>query len=92
MLTPQTSPKGKEICDNLNVAMEGCQGIIDALDHDVAGLVGHSGSIVSRVKQLFLESTIKDHEERLDSQIAALQLLLTAASWCVLTFQCREEP
>jgi len=77
-----TSPNGEEMRDSLAVAMEGCHVIIEALDQDVAGLLGDS--VVSRLKQLFIESTIKDHEGRLDSQITALQLLLNAAYWYVL--------
>ncbi len=80
-----TSPNGEEMRDSLGVAMEGCQVIIEALDQDVAGLLGDS--VMSRLKQLFIDSSIKEHEDRLDSQISALQLLLNAAYWYVLRFK-----
>ncbi|KAK0666808.1 ankyrin repeat-containing domain protein [Cercophora samala] len=76
-LNASTSPNGEEMRDNLGVAMEGCQVFIEALDQDVAGLLGDS--VVTRLKQLFIDSTIKEHEQRLDSQISALQVLLNAA-------------
>lgn len=76
-LNASTSPNGDEMRDSLGVAMEGCQVFIEALDQDVAGLLGDS--VVSRLKQLFIDSTIKEHEQRLDSQILALQVLLNAA-------------
>jgi hypothetical protein len=78
-----SSPKGEEMRDNLTVAMEGCQAIIEALDVDVASLVGDS--VVSRLKQFFFDSKIREHETRLESQITALQLLLSAAYWYVST-------
>ena len=67
--------------DNLGVAMEGCQVIMEALDQDVTNLLGDS--VVSRFRQLFFDSAIKQHEDRLDSQIMALHLLVTAAYWYV---------
>lgn len=45
----------------------------------MAGLL--EDTIVSRLKQLFIDSKIKEHEQRLDSQISALQVLLSAAYW-----------
>ena len=84
-LNASTSPNGEEMRDSLGVAMEGCQVFIEALDQDVAGLLGDS--VVSRLKQLFIDSSIKEHEQRLDSQISALQVLLNAAYWYVLRFK-----
>jgi hypothetical protein len=76
-----TSPNGDEMQGNLGVAIEGCQVIIEALDHETTGLLGDS--LMSRLKQFFFDSTIKEYERRLVSQITALQLLLTAAYWLV---------
>jgi hypothetical protein len=77
-----TSPNGEEMRDSLGIAIEGCQVIIEALGHDVERL-GLGDSVVSRLKQLFFDSTIREHEGRLDSQVTALQLLLNAAYWYV---------
>ncbi|KAK0715408.1 ankyrin repeat-containing domain protein [Lasiosphaeris hirsuta] len=41
-LNASTSPNGEEMRDSLGVAMEGCQVFIEALDQDVAGLLGDS--------------------------------------------------
>lgn len=77
-----TSPNGEEMRESLGVAIEGCQVVVEALHNDVEGL-GVGDSVVSRFKQLFLDSTIREHEGRLDSQMTALQLLLNAAYWYV---------
>jgi hypothetical protein len=83
-LNASTSPNGDEMRDSLGVAMEGCLIFVEALDQDVAGLL--ADSVVSRLKQLFIDSSIKEHEQRLDSQILALQFLLNAAYWYVSRF------
>ncbi|KAK3293875.1 uncharacterized protein B0H64DRAFT_174561 [Chaetomium fimeti] len=72
-----TSPNGEEMQGNLGVAIEGCQVIIEALDRETTSLLGDS--LVSRLKQFFFDSVIREYENRLASQITALQLLLTAA-------------
>jgi hypothetical protein len=74
-----SSASGEELRESLDVAMEGCQVIVEALDQDITSLLGDS--VAARLRHLFDESRIRDHERRLDSQIAALQLLVNAAHW-----------
>lgn len=76
-----TSPGGAEMVENLRAAMGACQAIIEMLDSEVTLLLNETR--VPRLRQLFSESTMKEYESRLNSQVAALQLLLTAAYWCV---------
>jgi len=74
-----SSPNGEELRENLGVALEGCQVIVEALDRDIAGLLGNT--VASRLRQLFRDTAIREHEGRLDSQITAFQLLISAAYW-----------
>jgi hypothetical protein len=76
-----SSPQGEDMKDNLHIAMEGCQVIMEALDVDIASLLGDS--MVSRLRQFFFDSKLRDYEDRLESQISAPNLLITAAYWCV---------
>ncbi|UKZ78992.1 hypothetical protein TrVFT333_006743 [Trichoderma virens FT-333] len=61
------------------VAIDGCQAVMDALDQDILPLM--EDSVRSRLRQFFLDtnSSLKEHDARLQSQISVLQLLLTAA-------------
>ena len=65
--------------DNLHVAVDGCQVIVEVLENDMSELAGQSA--VSRVRQYLLLPKLREHERRLDSQLAGLQLLVNAAYW-----------
>ncbi|KAK4447932.1 hypothetical protein QBC34DRAFT_466496 [Podospora aff. communis PSN243] len=76
---------GEDMRNNLGIAMEGCRVVIEALDQDVIGMLSHSTR--SRLRQVIFSSAIREHEQRLDSQITALQLLMGAAQCRSLTEQ-----
>lgn len=79
----RSSPQGDSLYVWFRVAIDGCQAVMEALDQDILPLMGDS--VGSRLRQFFLDtnSSLKEHDSRLQSQIAVLQLLLTAAYWQV---------
>ncbi|KID91246.1 ankyrin repeat protein [Metarhizium guizhouense ARSEF 977] len=75
----RSNPRGESLSQWFKIAIDGCQAVMQALDQDILALVGDS--VGSRLRQFFLDtnSSLKEHDARLQSQISALQLLLTAA-------------
>lgn len=78
-----SSSPGESLIVWFRVAIDGCQVVMDALDQDISPLM--EDSVRSRLRQFFLDtnSSLKEHDSRLQSQISVLQLLLTAAYWSV---------
>ena len=81
-------PNQSELVETLGVAIDGCKEAMDALAEEVAQLVGSAAAenIGFRVRTRFMwnEGIMKEHQERLQSQVAALQFLVTAVQWFVL--------
>ena len=82
-----------DVVEGLKVSLEGCQLALDALREEVNILLGGSilGSSVNaglriRTRYAWNESSLKEHEGRLHTQIAALQLLLQAVQWQIFNF------
>lgn len=95
------SPTQGEFVDVLDVAINGCRETMDALAEEVADLVGSSAAssaaekigFRTRTKFVWNEGTMAGHQNRLQSQVAALQFLVTAMqrSVSMLTLDgCRE--
>jgi ankyrin repeat protein len=81
------SPKEKEFLKGLNTALDGCQTVMEILSAEVkdllAGADPRAMGMMTRVKAIWNEDTMKSHEGMLSGQIQALQLLLSAG-------QCRD--
>ncbi len=84
------SPTQAELVEGLNVSLDGCKAAMDVLAEEVTGLVGDASpgsrlnpTFRTRAKYVWNESSMKDHQDRLHAQVAALQLLLQAAQWYV---------
>ena len=83
------SPKNKEYLHGLDVALDGVQAVMDILSEEVAamtkGLTSEDSrlGLKARVRVVWNEDLMKDHRQRLHSQVLALQLLLQACQWCV---------
>jgi DNA-directed RNA polymerase specialized sigma subunit len=78
------SPREKELVDAFGISFEGCKEAMDAMAEEVAKLVqdGINGDMrTMRTRYLWNEDTMKDHQGRLESQVQALQLLLSAVQW-----------
>ena len=78
-----SSPTQRELVQGFKVSLEGCRLAVDIMAEEVALLVTknpffRSASIV------WNDASMKDHQHRLQSQVAALQLLLQAAHWYVI--------
>lgn len=74
--------------DGLHVSLDGCKVAMTVLAEEVAALTGTSASnpefklrFSTRAKYAWSESSMKEHQDRLHAQVAALQLLLQAAQW-----------
>ncbi|KAF5134139.1 hypothetical protein E5D57_004771 [Metarhizium anisopliae] len=85
----RSNPRGESLSQWFKIAIDGCQAVMQALDQDILALVGDS--VGSRLRQFFLDtnSSLKEHDARLQSQISALQLLLTAAYWSAVMHSLR---
>lgn len=82
------SPADEELLDGLNVSLDGCKAAMDVLKEEVVGLVGEATptsnlvtTFTTRTRYAWSESSMKEHQDRLHAQVAALQLLLQAAQW-----------
>lgn len=85
------SPKESEYMNGLEVALEGCQAAMDVLAEEirilVAGLAprgdptAFSLGFMARARAVWSEDTMKTHQDRLHSQVQALNLLLQASHW-----------
>ncbi len=75
-----------DVVEALKVSLDGCQLAIDALAEEVRLLLRGAtpnSSLGFRTKRRYAwsESSLKEHENRMHAQIAALQLLLKAVQW-----------
>ena len=84
------SPTEADLVEGLSISLDGCQAAMDVLAEEVAWLGGGFApssrldvNLRTRAKYAWNESSMKDHQDRLHAQIAALQLLLQAAQWQV---------
>ena len=79
------SPTQSDFVDALSAAIEGCSETMDVLSEEVANLVGSAAAenigFRTRTRFVWNESSMKDHQDRLQSQVAALQFLLVAVKW-----------
>lgn len=80
------SPTQSEFVDVLDVAIDGCRETMDALAEEVANLVGSSAAtsaaekigFKTRTRYVWNEGTMMGYRDRLQSQVTALQFLVTA--------------
>lgn len=76
-----------EYDEGLNVALDGCRVIMDVLFEEVVTLTrGTAGQdtglgFSTRMKVIWNEDVMRGHQDRLRSQVVALQLLLQACQW-----------
>ncbi len=82
------APTEVELVDGLHVSLDGCKMAMTVLAEEVAALSGTTASssqfnlrFSTRAKYAWSESSMKEHQDRLHAQVAALQLLLQAAHW-----------
>ncbi|KAJ5966080.1 hypothetical protein N7481_012794 [Penicillium waksmanii] len=73
--------QSEEYSRDLAVAMDGCRVIMEVVSHDVSTLVQQSrengvAGIRTRMRVVWNEETMRGHQEKLRSQVMALQLLL----------------
>ena len=76
------SPAQKELLEGFEVSLEGCRIAMDVLAEEVARLVSKN-PFIQRTQYAWNAVGMKDHQDRLRTQVAALQLLLQAAHWLV---------
>lgn len=78
--------QSEEYSRDLAVAMEGCRVIMEVVSHDVSTLVQSSrddgfAGFHTRIRVVWKEDTMRGHQEKLHSQVMALQLLLQVCQW-----------
>jgi hypothetical protein len=76
----------QELVDAFKVSFEGCKIAMNALAEDIADLTSNSpfssnNPFFIRAKYTWNETGMRDHADRLRSQVAALQLLVQAVKW-----------
>ena len=81
----------REYIADLDVALDGCQAIMDVLSEEVAALSGRSLSsdhvgagvmgLRARARVVWNEDRMKDYQGKLHAQVLALQVLLQACQW-----------
>lgn len=77
-----------ELVMPLNIAIDGCKEAMEALAEEVSDVLGKAIKetaigFKSRTKYMWNEDTMKEHQSRLESQVMALQFLVTAVQWLV---------
>jgi len=76
------SPTQSEFVDVLDVAINGCKETMEALAEEVTNLVGSSAAekigFRTRTKYVWNQGTMMGYQDRLQSQVTALQFLVTA--------------
>lgn len=80
------APEHNEYDEGLNVALDGCRAVMEVLSEDISSLTKSAageGSVGfrTRVRVVWNDEAMKDHQERLRAQVLALQLLLQACQW-----------
>lgn len=75
-------PVQDELASNFEMSIEGCRTAIALLEDDVtvlhAAFVNDEKDFVARLKTLWKESAMKDHQQHLRAQVQALQILIQA--------------
>lgn len=81
------SSNPREYNESLDVALEGCRAIMEVLSEEVSALM-HGATddnmaigFKTRMRVVWNDEVMKDHQARLHSQVLALQLLLQACQW-----------
>jgi hypothetical protein len=85
----EVSPSHAEYEESLGVAIDGCRAIMEVLSEKVAEMINPGGqadptmalAFKARVKVLWNEDVMTSLQERLHSQVRALNLLLQACQW-----------
>lgn len=78
-----------EYKSSLEVSLEGCQIVMDALAEEVRALTQGTSANDNgigfrlRMRVVWREDVMRGHQERLQSQVIALQLLVQACQWYV---------
>jgi hypothetical protein len=75
-----SSPTQRELIQGFKISLEGCRLAMDVMAEEVALLVTKN-PFMQKAKLVWNDVTMKEHQLRLQSQVAALQLLLQAAYW-----------
>lgn len=81
------SPEHNEYDADLGVALDGCRAIMEVLSEDVTSLTRSTAGETStvgfrtRVRFVWNDDVMRDHQTRLHAQVLALQLLLQACQW-----------
>lgn len=78
------SPRERELVEAFNISFDGCKEAMNAMADEVAVLAQDAlagDRRLMRARYVWNEESMKDHQERLDSQVQALQLLLSAVQW-----------
>ena len=70
----------KELIEAFKISFEGCKIAMDALAEDITGLSSNN-PFFTRAKYTWNEVAMKDHADRLRSQVADLNLLIQAVRW-----------
>jgi uncharacterized protein YukE len=76
----------RDLVDAFSTALEGCKEAMEAMCDEVSRLVQDAlagDRRLMRARYVWNEEGMKDHQDRLDSQVQALQLLLSAVQWSV---------
>jgi ankyrin repeat protein len=89
------SPKERRFLAGLSISLDGCQAAIEVLSDEIHDLTDGSNSLDgegstalttrARVKASWNDDSMKVHEDRLQAQGRALQLLLLAGQWYVIS-------
>ena len=81
------SPRHKEYDEGLEVALDGCRTIMEVLSEGVFALTQCANEdftalgFRARVRAVWNEEMMRDHQDRLHAQVLALHLLLQARQW-----------
>jgi hypothetical protein len=80
----RSSPRERELVEAFTISLDGCQEAMEAMCEEVTKLVQDAMAgdrRMMRARYVWNEETMRDHQGRLDSQVQALQLLLSAVQW-----------
>lgn len=78
------APRERELAEAFEISFEGCKEAMDAMADEVARLAQDAvagDKRTMRMRYVWNEEAMKDHQGRLDRQVQALQLLLSAVQW-----------
>ena len=82
------APNQPELVDQLETTIDGCREAMGALAEDVANVVRGTAAqrtmpFDARTRYLWNEGIMKEHQNRLQSQVMVLQFLVIAVQWSV---------